>query len=351
MSEPQLALEPVSPFSASAAEEVIDCTIAIAATGAPLPAGLRAAAEESESPRVAAGLRHLAAELERGRSLEDCLTDARRLPPYVSGLIRAAQRTGDMGVTLAAWTANRRSARQHWRTIVAALAYPAASVVLAIAVFLMLGVLVVPTFRTMFEEFGLKLPIPTIYVLRATDFATRFFPFVAGSLVALCVGTRVLGGRAGWSCLMTNLPLIGPAWHWTGVAEMLRCLGLLVGYRVPLPEALRLTANGITDAYVGEQCRALASRVEQGRSMTMALVDVRTLPLSIVPLVRWGEQHDQLDSSLRSAAEMIENRLKVRSHVLAQVIPPLLFVFVGVSLASAIISLFLPLISLIQGLS
>jgi len=222
---------------------------------------------------------------------------------------------------------------------------------LSIAVFLMLGILVVPTFRVMFDEFGLKLPVPTIYVLRATEFATRFFPLVVGLLVAICIGTRLIGGRAGLSCLVTNLPLIGPAWHWTGVAEMLRCLSLLVGYRVPLPEALRLTANGVTDAYVGEQCRALATRVEQGRSLTMSLVNLRTLPLSIVPLVRWGEQHDQLDSSLRSAAEMIENRLKVRTHVLAQIIPPLLFVLVGVSLASAIISLFLPLISLIQGLS
>ncbi len=351
MSEPQLALEPVSPFSASAADELVNCTMAIVMTGAPLPAGLRAAAQESESPRVAAGLRHLAAELERGRSLEDCLAHARQLPPYVAGLIRAAQRTGDMSVTLAAWTSNRRAARQHWRTIVAALAYPAVAVVLAFAVFLLLGTMVVPTFRIMFSEFNLKLPAVTIYVLRASEFATRFFPLVTGSLVAIGVGTRLLGGRAGWSCLMTNLPLLGPAWHWTGVAEMLRCLGLLVGYRVPLPEALRLAADGVTDAYVGEQCRALAIRVEQGRSLTMSLVDLRTLPLSIVPMIRWGEQHDQLDSSLRSAAEMIESRLKVRTHVLAQIIPPLLFVFVGVSLASAIISLFLPLISLIQGLS
>ena len=145
MSEPQLATEPMSPFAASAAEGVIECLVA---AGTPLPAGLRAAAQEADSPRVAAGLRQLAADLERGRSLEDCLASTPRLPPYVSALIRAARRTGEMGVTLAAWTANRRSAQQHWRTILAALAYPAVAVVLAIAVFLLMGIMVVPTFRT-----------------------------------------------------------------------------------------------------------------------------------------------------------------------------------------------------------
>ena len=147
------------------------------------------------------------------------------------------------------------------------------------------------------------------------------------------------------------MPLIGAAWHWTGVAEMLRCLGLLAEYRVALPEALRLTADGIVDAYVGEQCRKLATCVEQGRSLTMALVDLRTLPLSIVPLIRCGEQQGQLASSLRSAAEMLESRLKVRTHVLVQIVPPLVFIFVGISLASAVIALYLPMISLIQGLT
>src|SRR2546430_1110843 len=110
MPEPQLAAQPAYPFAAQSSEAVIECTAAIATAGMPLPAGFRAAAEEAASWRVAAALRSLADELERGRSLEDCLTSARRLPPYVAGLVRAAQSTGDLGVTLVAWTANRRSA-------------------------------------------------------------------------------------------------------------------------------------------------------------------------------------------------------------------------------------------------
>src|SRR5262249_53790094 len=148
-----------------------------------------------------------------------------------------------------------------------------------------------------------------------------------------------------------NLPLVGRSWHWSGVAEMLRCLGLLVEHRVPLPEALRLTADGISDAYVAAQCRDLANRVAEGRSLTMSLVALRTLPLSIVPLVRCGEQQDSLALSLRSAAQMLESRLKLQSHVLAQIVPPLVFVFVAVSLAWAVIALYWPMFSLIQGLS
>src|SRR3954462_4050799 len=107
MRQPDAIAEHMSPLAASASELAIQGAATIAATGMPLPAGLRATAQEADSWRVAAGLRHLAAELERGRSLEDCLAEVPSLPRYVSALIRAAQRTGDMGATLAAWTVNR----------------------------------------------------------------------------------------------------------------------------------------------------------------------------------------------------------------------------------------------------
>jgi type IV pilus assembly protein PilC len=340
------------PLSASTAEAVLDRAGQIAAAGMPLAAGLRIAAAECDSWRLARGLRAMANLLDRGRSLDDCLQSAaRRLPPHLAGLIRAAQRTGALGPMLVEWLENRRAAREQWREILAALTYPALSVLLAMAVFLLFAIMVVPPFEEMFEDFGLRLPMMTEQFIRSSKMAVPLFACFAAAFLAIVVAARLFGGRTGWSWLMTNLPLIGNAWHWTGVAEMLRSLGLLVEHRVPLPEALRLTAGGITDAYVASQCRALASRVERGTSLTMSLVGLRTLPLSIVPLVRWGEENDSLAAALRSAAEMIEGRLDLRATLLVQVIPPIVLVTVAGAVASAVIALFLPLISIMEALS
>jgi type IV pilus assembly protein PilC len=296
-------------------------------------------------------MRSLAGDLERGKSLEECLAASRKLPAYVAGLIRAARRTGDMGLTLATWTENRHSAHQYWLATLAALAQPAISLSVALAVFLFFQTLIVPTFRRMFQEFGLKLPAATEFVFKVTAFCEHFLLPVLAVLAVVALAIRLLGGKAGWSWLVSIVPLLGRIWHWTGVAEMLRGLGLLVEKRIPLPEALRLTADGISDSYVAAQCRKLAASVEGGSSLTTSLVRLRTLPLSIVPLVHWGEQQNALDEALRSAAEMLESRLRVRTTLLAQVVPPLVFVLVAVCVASTFVSLFLPLFSLIQGLS
>src|SRR5688500_7170379 len=116
-----LSSSPESPLPAGQAEAVLARSARIAATGMPLSSGLRAAAEAAGSYRMATALRRLAAELDRGRSLDDVL-EASRLPQTLTGLLRAAQRTGHFGAVLAEWIENRRIARQHWRSIEAAMA-------------------------------------------------------------------------------------------------------------------------------------------------------------------------------------------------------------------------------------
>jgi type II secretory pathway component PulF len=83
----------------------------------------------------------------------------------------------------------------------------------------------------------------------------------------------------------------------------------------------------------------------------MSLIELRTLPVSIVPLIHWGEQHGLLADGLRSAAEMIEGRLNLRSDLLVQIVPPVTLILVGWMAVSMMLALFLPLISLIQGLT
>ena len=337
------------PLSAGQAEAVLARASQIAGAGMPLAPGLRAAAEESDSPRVARALRRLATELDRGRSLDDVLASS-RLPPNLAGLLKAAQRTGHFGAVLAEWIENRRTARQHWRSIQAAIAYPLIVLGMTIVVYVLFLAFLVRPIQQVYVEFELDLPTWTQSLFWMATTGVQIFLAVGLSLLLVLLALRAIGGRAGWSWLMTNLPLLGPVWHWTGSAEMLRSLSLLVDHRVPLPEALRLTGGGISDAYIGDQCRSVAAIVERGSPLWAALVELRTLPLSIVPLVHWGEEHDALAEALRTAAEMLEGRLRVRSGLLVVILPPAMFVLVG-TVAASMVALFMPMISLIQGLS
>ena len=321
-------------------------------TGLPLAAGLRAAADEADSWRLAAGLRQVAVEIERGRPLDDVLAaSASRLPPHLIGLVRAAQRTGQLGSVLAEWLANRRAARQHWRAVEAALTYPLIALLLTGVVYLFLATVLIRPFRQVVEEFGLQIPANAQVLFWLSETGLVWFLVFVAVLTAMIVVWRIVGGRAAWSWLIGQLPLVGPPWHWTGASEMLRSLALLVERQVPLPEALRLAGSGTSDAHVGRLAVDLAGRIEQGRPLFMAVIDQRGLPLSIVPLLRCGEEAGDLPGSLRAAAEMLEGRLRVRSAAIVQVVPPLLFVVIALSVLALYGLIYSTMFPLIQGLS
>lgn len=334
------------------AESLVGSVAQLAAANLPLAAGLRAAGGEAASPRMRRALNHVAHAIEKGSSLEQAVTDCgRRVPAYLGGLLQAAERTGKLGVVLTEWVENRWATRNRWREVAAALAYPLVSLALAVAVFLFLAMFVIPPFKTMFTEFGLKLPVPTLVVFRMSEVAS---PLVMVTIVAIVLGVaavRLFGGGGAYSQLVGALPIVGKLWYWSGSAEGLRAVGLLVENQVPLPEALTLAAGGVSDPYTGQACRQLGQRTQAGQPLWEALIRTRLFPMSIIPVLRQGEQQGTLDSAFRTAARMLEDRVNNRSLLVVQILPPLVFVAIALLVGTTIIALMLPMIGLIQGLS
>lgn len=301
---------------------------------------------------MSAALRGMAAAIERGSSLEQAIAACGgRIPAYMAGFLKAAEKTGKLGVVLTEWVENQWAVRARRRTVVSALTYPLVSLAMTLAVFLLLAVVLAPTFKDFMSDFGLKLQLPTLIFFWLSDVVV---PVLAAGGAALLLGVfavRLFGGRAATSQLIGALPLAGKIWYWSGSVEGLRAVGLLVENDIPLPEALVLAGDGISDAYIGQGCRTLGKRVEQGEPLWEALLRTRIFPMSIIPVIRQGEQQGALDSSLRTAAQMLEDRIRSRSTLLLQILPPAIFLLVAFMIAMFFAAMYLPMISLIQGLS
>ena len=339
-------------LSAREAESLVLSVAQMAGADLPLAAGLRAAAGEATSQRMSRALRQVAAAIERGSSLELAIAACGpRVPAYMAGFLKSAERTGKLGVVLTEWVENQWAVRTRRREVASALTYPLISLAMTVAVFLFLAVAVAPTFRNIMEEFHLRVPLPTRVFFWLSDAA---WPMTIGTVVTLLLGftaVRLFGGRAACSRLLGALPLVGKLWYWSGSAEGLRAVGLLVENQVPLPEALALAADGVGDAYIGEACKKLGKRVEEGEPLWEALLRTRLLPMSIIPVIRQGEQQGTLDGSLRTAAEMLEDRVRSRGVLIVQVLPPLIFLLIAFLISMFLAAMYLPLMNLIQGLT
>ena len=170
-------------------------------------------------------------------------------------------------------------------------------------------------------------------------------------LAIVAVLARWLLGPAGWQRLLTDVPVLGPLWHLSALAEWFGLLAVLIRHQVAVPDALRLAAEGVANPHVGQLSLALAEGVSRGRSLSQMIAAHRQIPTSLAPLVRWGEKAGNVADSLAAAREMLEERVRMRSFWLQTILPPSLFIVIGCGVFLVVGGLFLPMISLVSNLS
>lgn len=352
--EPRTADRPAVPVSLSASDaaEFSQRVAQLTAAQLPLSAGLRAAADETSSRRVAVALEWIADQIDQGRSLEETLTDSRGLlPPHVTGLMLAATRTGNFGESLFELVELQQRGMAVRREISGNYAYPIVVLVLAVVLMIGLGYFTVGMMRQMYDEFGLRLPLATRVLFWWRDTGVQLVVEVVAVLTGLAVLMRVVGGRRRWCALLATVPFFGPVRQWASVAEWSGLMSAFLRHDVLLPEALRWAGRGTRDAQIGQMSLRLADAVARGRKLSQLVSASAELPSSMIPMIEWGESVGGLSDAFRVSQEMLEQRAKTRAGLLNFLFPPLLFVGIGAVVLFAISALFLPLVDLISKLS
>lgn len=339
-------------LSANEAEELAQHMARLAQSSFPLGAGFRAAAEECENPRVAQALRRVADRTEQGQSLASILQGSGSwLPPHVAGLILAALRTGRLGEALLELVDHQRAVHSLRQGLWQAFAYPITVLVLAM---ILLGFIVMwlsSAFQVIFRDFGMQVPVATRQLFWWRDTGIWILVSLGICAVLAVLIYRKRSGPEGWTRLTESIPLIGPLIHFRGIAEWSGLMSVLVKNKVPLPDALRWSAEGVQNAWVAHRSRAWAEEVARGQSVSELLASRRDFPSGILPLIQWGESNSLLAESFATCREVLERRVRVRADMLRMVLPPVLFLVVGCWVAMILVGLFMPLVALIQGLS
>jgi type IV pilus assembly protein PilC len=193
-------------------------------------------------------------------------------------------------------------------------------------------------------------PLTTLF-LRATGPAAWF---LAGGLALLVAAAFLLGtGRtAAWVArLLYRIPLIGPLWRLGRLVEFSRLMAVLLEQEVPLPEALCLSAAGLSDAYLAHGCLQVAEGVESGRSLAECLALQPQFPPGMIPLVEWGQRAQAMADAFRASAEMFQGRVQTQGILLETILLPVTFLIIALFVGLFIVAMFMPMISSFEQLT
>ena len=350
-SEPSNAASPIRLSTAEAAELAAGVA-ELAKAGLPLPDGLRALAEEWPSRRLRGVLLELAARMEQGVSLEEAFgAVGGRLPPHLRGLIAAGVRSGHLAEALEQFVDLERTQHDLRRQVWLNLAYPTLLMIVASVLAMLVYLVIIPQFAHIFRDFKTDLPGLTLLVLKGTGpVAFTMICITALMLVIPFVLSSWVLSR--WiSPMFYVLPLIGPLLRWGQLARFSRLMAMLLEQRIPLAESLRLTGQGLNDAYLARDCRDVAAEVEQGTPLSASIAAKSRFSSDMLPLLELGERTSTLGSAFQSAAEMYEGRASTQGRNLEAILLPGAFIVILFFCGLFVVAIFMPLIALITRLT
>jgi len=241
------------------------------------------------------------------------------------------------------------------RAVKSALIYPTVVVFIAVSVIILLLWKVVPIFATLFAGLEVALPLPTRIVIGMSN-AIASFALPAIILLALGgYGLRFLygtpQGRTSVDRLILKLPLVGGLMRKISVGMFTRTLGTLISSGVPMLEAMDITARTAGNAVIEKAIMQVRRAIETGRTIVDPLRETGVFPNLVVQMIGVGEQTGALDAMLNKIADFYEEEVDVAVGDLLTAMEPLIILFLGVVVGGVVISMYLPLFSLIGKLA
>jgi type IV pilus assembly protein PilC len=237
-----------------------------------------------------------------------------------------------------------------------ALIYPVGVLSIAGGVITLLLWKVVPIFATLFAGLGVDLPLPTKIVIGLSNFVGSIFGLlIFVGIIAAVFGLKIWydtpGGRFVLDTVVLKLPVVGILMRKIAVARFTRTLGTLISSGVPILEGLDITAKTSGNAVVERALTQVRRSLEEGKSLTEPLKESEVFPGMVTQMIAVGEQTGAMDAMLSKIADFYEDEVDVAVKDLLTALEPIMIVFLGLVVGGVVISMYLPLFTLIGKLS
>jgi type IV pilus assembly protein PilC len=282
------------------------------------------------------------------------LSDAFAAQPGVSKIyttsLLAGERSGNLEEVLDRYVSFQRVTATFRKKLLASLWYPALLVLALCVMLTFLMTYVVPQFADLYKSMNAPLPAITVVMLGIGTGIRNYYYLILIVLVLLALGLllwlRSDHGARTLDTLRFKVPKLGEVWLKYQVAMFSRTMSTLLSGGLPLVPSLETASNSINSLKVSATVVQAAQRVREGRSLSFSLDESKFFPDLAVEMIEVGESTGALPAMLNSVAEFYEEDVQQVLTAALQLIEPIILVFMGVTVATVLISLYLPIFSL-----
>ncbi len=328
--------------------------------GLPLVQCLDILAEQQNNVFFKETLRQVRQNVEEGSTLYAALEKHPKVfDPLYTHMVEAGETGGVLDLILQRLATLIEKVVKLKRSIISASIYPAAVILVAIAAIAVILIVVIPQFEQIFIGLlgpGEALPLPTRIVMAISGFLAGWgglgtLAFLIGASVGIRAYYKTEKGRWQIDSLLLKAPIIGPLLRKIAVARFSRILSTLLSSGVPILQSLDITSKTAGNVIIEDAILKVRAGVERGENFVDPLKATKVFPHMVGQMIGVGEQTGALDSMLGKIADFYEEEVDSAIADLLAMIEPVLIAFLGVTIGGIVISMYLPLFTLIGKLA
>ena len=272
-------------------------------------------------------------------------------PRLYPSSLKAGEKSGDLELVIRRFIRYMKLVLDARRRVFSALTYPVVLVVLSMVMIAVMTIYVVPRFMGFFTELDAELPMITQIVLGISTFMSQNWVLMLIGLIVAFVALRSWGrtepGRLAIDRLKLRIPFLGSVLHRFALAEFCRSLATLLSGGIPLVPSFEIGIASVGNAYVRSKIAPTIQMVREGKPFYAALETSEIFTDMSIDMVKVGEATGSLDEMLNSVSDFLDEQIETRMQRLLSLIEPLMLVFMGLIIAILLISIYLPMYSML----
>jgi len=322
-------------------------------SGLSLTKALHILAEQTENSTFKEVISQVQKDVEAGQTLSEALA---KHPRVFSNLFINMVKAGETGGVLD--DVLLRVADHYEKDIAikskikSAMTYPIAMFIMSMLIVFAMITFVVPVFIKMFAQLGGDLPLPTKMLVFSSDAIHHFWyiliAFAVGARFALRAYKNSNSGRLQLDKIKLKLPVFGQLFTKLAIARFTRTFGTLISSGVPILQAMDIVADTANNQVISGTIKNARSSIKEGETIAQPLEKSPVFPPMVVQMIAVGEETGALDSMLVKIADFYDEEVGNLVESLTSLIEPLMIVFMGIVVGGIIISLYLPMFSMIN---
>jgi general secretion pathway protein F len=323
--------------------------------GLPLDEALATIGSQLENEALAGAFNGVREDVVQGESLHNALgRHSRIFPPLYVNMVQVGENSGTLDQVLQRLTDFLEAQARMRSRIRAAMAYPLLMGLIGIGVLFFLLAFVVPKVVRMLEDLGQTLPLPTLILIRTSDFLSTWW-WLLLLLVPVAVYAwrryaRTEAGRLRLDRLALTMPLFGRLNLLLSTARFTRTLATLQQSGVPLLKSLEIVRNLMQNQVLRQVLEDTAVAVREGEGLAAPIRRSGVFPPMVAQMAAVGERSGELEDMLFRVADAYEHQVDLAITGLLSLLEPFMILFMGVVVGFIVLSILLPIFQASQGM-